>query len=411
MTGGRANTGARPVRGPGPRARSVAIPLCLALLCPCAPASAPPAHAAAVPGEAAREKERLEEVRRKLGELRSSLSGARDQQSRLRDELRASEVEIGETSRALKTLAGRQREKAAELARLQERRRAADAALAGQRAALEQQIVAAYMMGREGQMKIFFNQQDPARLGRMLTYYDYLHRARAERISDIRAGLEEIDALERSIAEEQAALEGLHAERSRQMEALDASRQSRRQTLASLDAEIKSREQQLATLLQDERTLSELVDRLREAFRDLPVDLPDNVPFATLKGRLPWPVEGKLAARFGASRQVEKLTWRGILIDADEGVEVRSVYNGRVAFADWMRGFGLLIIVDHGGGYMSLYGHNQSLYKDVGEVVRKGETIATVGSSGGRGKPGLYFEIRHNGVPDNPALWCRSASR
>jgi septal ring factor EnvC (AmiA/AmiB activator) len=135
------------------------------------------------------------------------------------------------------------------------------------------------------------------------------------------------------------------------------------------------------------------------------------VPFSRLKGKLPWPVQGKLAARYGANRKAESLTWRGVVIDAEEGREVKAIYNGRVVFADWMRGFGLLLIVDHGNGYMSLYGHNQSLYKNVGDVVRKGEAVATVGNSGGRETPGLYFEIRHNGVPDNPVLWCRAGSR
>lgn len=359
-------------------------------------------------GDSGSEQKRLEEVRRKIEQLRGTLSGARDQQSRLRDELRASEVEIGEISRALKALDTEQRTKKTELARLQERRRDAGTALENQREALSQQIIAAYRMGREGQMKIIFNQQDPAQLGRMLTYYDHLNRARAERIGAIRTGLTQIDELERSMSAEQAALAALHAERSRQLAALDTTRQTRRQTLARVDSEIKSQEQQLAALTQDERNLSELVERLREALRDMPVDLPDGVPFASLKGKLPWPVQGKVAARFGSTRQAaDKLTWHGTLIDADEGVEVRSIYNGRVVFADWMRGFGLLVIVDHGGGYMSLYGHNESLYKDVGEPVRKGETIATVGNSGGRGRAGLYFEIRHNGVPDNPATWCR----
>ncbi len=354
------------------------------------------------------EQKRLEEVRRKIDQLRGTLSGARDQQSRLRDELRASEVEIGEITRTLKTIDTGQRAKKAELARLQERRRDADVALERQRAALRQQIIAAYRMGREGQMKIIFNQQDPAQLGRMLTYYDHLNRARAERIGTIRVSLEQVEALERSMSVEQAALATLHAERSRQLDALASTRQARRLTLARVESEIKSQEQQLAALMQDERNLSELVTRLREALRDMPVELPDGVPFASLKGKLPWPVQGKVAARFGSTRQAaDKLTWHGMLIDADEGIEVRSIYNGRVVFADWMRGFGLLVIVDHGGGYMSLYGHNESLYKEVGEPVRKGETIATVGNSGGRGRAGLYFEIRYNGVPDNPAVWCR----
>lgn len=383
-----------------------AVVLCLCLLCV-------PLPAAAAAKDTGKDEARLEEVRREIERLSGELTGARDRQSRLREELRASEKQIGAASLTLKQLAGKQRDKSAELARLQERRRAAETALGRQRDALERQIVAAYMMGREGQMKIIFNQQDPATLGRMLSYYDYLNRARIERMDVIRAGVEEIDALQSGIAAEQAELDRLRAASAGQIEVLDASRKARRETLAKLESEIKSREQRLAGLKQDERSLSELVSRLRQAFRDLPVDLPDGVPFANLKGKLPWPVQGKLAARYGSSRggEAEKLSWRGILIDADEGAEVHAVYNGRVVFADWMRGFGLLVIVDHGGGYMSLYGHNQSLYKAVGDPVRKGETIATVGNSGGRGRAGLYFELRHNGVPDNPAPWLLAASR
>lgn len=384
-----------------------AILLCLCLLC--APL---PAAAAAAAKPAGQDEARLEDVRREIERVAGELTGARDQQSRLREELKTSEKQIGAASLTLKQLAARQREKAGELARLQERRRDAEAALARQRDGLERQIVAAYMMGREGQMKIIFNQQDPAALGRMLSYYDYFNRARIERMDAIRAGMAEIDTLQSGISAEQAELDRLSAERSGQIRLLDASRKARRETLAKLETEIKSREQRLAGLKQDERSLSELVTRLREAFRDLPVDLPDGVPFAKLKGKLPWPVQGKLVARYGSSRgEAEKLTWRGIVIDADEGAEVRAVYNGRVVFADWMRGFGLLVIVDHGGGYMSLYGHNQSLYKAVGDAVRKGETIATVGNSGGRNRAGLYFELRHNGVPDNPTPWLLAAAR
>jgi septal ring factor EnvC (AmiA/AmiB activator) len=356
-------------------------------------------------------KQKLEEVRRKIGELRTSIEGARDQQSQLRDELRATEVTIGDISRALRRIADEQKAKAETLRGLRARRAEAEAALDRQRRLLEQQIVAAYTMGRQGQLKIVFNQEDPAALGRMLTYYDYFNRARVERIGEIDRQAREIATIEQAITQESDALEQTRADQRREMQTLTESRAARRQILVKLDAEIRTKEQQLASLMRDERNLAELVSRLREVVRDLPVDLPDNVPFSRLKGKLPWPVQGKLAARYGANRKAESLTWRGVVIDAEEGREVKAIYNGRVVFADWMRGFGLLLIVDHGNGYMSLYGHNQSLYKNVGDVVRKGEAVATVGNSGGRETPGLYFEIRHNGVPDNPVLWCRAGSR
>lgn len=359
----------------------------------------------------ARERQRLDEVRREIGQLRDTLSGDRDRHSKLRGELRESETEIGRLSRAVRELDEQRRAGAAELSRLEERRQRAMDDLAGQREALERQLVAAYAMGHESHLKIIFNQQDPARLGRMLQYYEYFNRARMERMESFRAAATEIAGLRAGILEEQEKLETLRRERGQQLAALDERRAARQQTLSRLERDISTRERRLTELQEDERALAALIDRLREAIRDLPpgFDLPGNAPFASLKGKLPWPVQGKVAARFGSSREVERMNWRGMLIDADEGAEVRTIYNGRVVFADWMRGFGLLVIVDHGGGYMSLYGHNQSLYKAVGDPVRTGEVIATVGSSGGRATPGLYFEIRHKGVPDNPATWCRAA--
>ncbi|MDX9739633.1 MAG: peptidoglycan DD-metalloendopeptidase family protein [Gammaproteobacteria bacterium] len=366
-----------------------------------------PAQAA----DEARERQRLEDLRREIGKLSDTLSGDRDRQAKLREELRKSETEIGRLSRTVRELEERRRVGAAELARLEEERKRADAELAGQRQALERQLVAAYAMGHESHLKIIFNQQDPSRLGRTLQYYEYFNQARIERMESFRVAAEGIAALRAGILEEQEKLEALRAERAQQLAALGEQRETRQRTLARLEHDITSRERRLEALREDERSLTALVDRLRETIRDLPpgFDLPGNASFASLKGKLPWPVQGKIAARFGTSREVERMNWRGTLIDAEEGAEVRSIHSGRVVFADWMRGFGLLVIVDHGGGYMSLYGHNQSLYKAVGDRVRAGEVIATVGSSGGQARSGLYFEIRHKGVPDNPAVWCRAA--
>jgi septal ring factor EnvC (AmiA/AmiB activator) len=360
--------------------------------------------------EAARERQRLEELRREIGKLSDTLSGARDQQAKLREELRKSETEIGRLSRTLRELDERRRVGAAELARLEEEGRRAEAELSGQREALERQLVAAYAMGHDSHLKIIFNQHDPSSLGRTLQYYDYFNRARIERMESFRAVAAEIAGLRAGIRAEQERLESLRAERARQLNALGEQREARQKTLARLERDIATRERRLDALREDEQALAALVDRLQATIRELPpgFDLPGNASFASLKGRLPWPVQGKIAARFGASREVERMNWRGTLIDAEEGAEVRSIYHGRVVFADWMRGFGLLVIIDHGGGYMSLYGHNQSLYKAVGDRVRAGEVIATVGSSGGQPRPGLYFEIRHKGVPDNPAVWCRA---
>jgi septal ring factor EnvC (AmiA/AmiB activator) len=370
-----------------------------------------PGAAAADPAAdstADKKQKQLDQIRRRIDELRTSLEGDRDQQSQLREDLRATEISIGKISRTLRELRDQQRLKLKELQAQRARRAEAEAALDRQRQLLEQQVIAAYKMGRQGRLKIVFNQENLAAIGRMLTYYDYFSRARITRIADIDQKLRDIRAIEETIARQSDAIGRLQEDQSREMESLAASRDTRRQLVARLEAEIHTKEQRLDSLMKDERNLSELVNRLRETWRDLSIDVPDNAPFSRLKGRLPWPVQGKVAARFGASRKAESLTWRGIVIDAEEGQEVRAVYDGTVVFADWMRGFGLMVIIDHGNGYMSLYGHNQSLYKSVGDSVRKGEVIATVGDSGGSEVSGLYFEIRHNGIPDDPAKWCRS---
>ena len=372
-----------------------------------------PAFDAAAGSAAARDgdsQKRLEEVRRQIDEVRTQLKDARDTQSRLREQLRVTEVEIGKLSRSLRELEQASQAKSTKLRDLRVNRDEARAALEQHREALRQQMIAGYAMGHQGHLKIILSQEDPSTLGRMLTYYDYFNRARAERISEVNAGLQEIEILERDISREAEALEALHAEQSLKLASLEESRGSRGQILAKIDSEIQTREQRLEALLQDEGALSELVERLRRTQEAMP---PDTEPFPALKGKLPMPVQGKVVARFGAHRRAEGggVPWRGVMIEAEEGQEVQAIYGGRVVFADWMRGFGLLIIVDHGNGYMSLYGHNQSLYRQVGDWVGMGDLIATVGSSGGRETPGLYFEIRHDGVPDNPMAWCRADSR
>ncbi len=385
----------------------------LALLCMMT-AALPAAYAAS--GAAAESREtsaRLEQVRKKIEELRAAISGARDRQGRLRAELRESEVAIGEANRALRDIERQRRTKDEEMRSLRVREAAAREALSRHQEVLREQIIASYTIGHQGHLKLILSQQDPASIGRMLTWYNYFHRARAEQIAEVDEGLRRIAGLEAEIARESEALERLHGERTRQIATLETSRRTRGEVLAKLDVEIQSNEQALEALLQDERSLSELVARLREA---LAIERPvvpsgDLAPFATLKGRLPLPVDGRIAARFGTHRRGDSLPWRGVVIAADEGSEVRAIYGGQVVFADWMRGFGLLLIIDHGQGYMSLYGYNQSLYRNVGDVVRQGELIATVGDSGGRDTPGLYFEIRHEGKPDNPLQWCRADAR
>ena len=348
---------------------------------------------------------KLQQLRQQIQELQKSLGAARDQQAELRQSLRRSETEIGRISRVLKDLRTQLRRQTRALEDLEARREEERRSLGAQRDAIARQMVASYAMGRQGQLKIVLNQQDPAAIARTLTYYDYFIKARAERIAAIDHTLTELTQTEKDISAETERLDRLRADQADRLSALQQTRRTRAEVLAKLEADIRTKQQRLDQLLKDEARLARLVERLREALSDIPPDA-IGVPFSQLKGRLAWPVDGRLGARFGETRKPGTMKWQGVMLQAEQGREVHAIYHGRVAFADWLRGFGLLIIIDHGDGFMSLYGHNESLYKSPGDWVEGGELIATVGDSGGRAEPGLYFEIRHNGRPTDPARWC-----
>ncbi len=352
---------------------------------------------------------RLERLRQQIQALQLTLNGQRDQQQQLRRQLQTAEKALGRLSRALKETARRLQRQISRLQRLRIQYRQQQQDLSRQRAMLARQMLAAYAMGRQSYLKIILNQQDPAVIGRTLAYYDYFNRARVTRMRAINVRLKEIQTLELAIHHETERLATLTKQQQRQLVSQQQFRRRRHQVLVKLDAEIHGKEQRLQQFLQDERRLRRLLGQLQQALSDIPPEAGYRGSFASLKGRLNWPAKGRILTRFGQRRRSSgKLKWQGVLIAAPPGAEVHSIHSGRVAFADWLRGFGLLIILDHGNGYMSLYAHNQSLYKSVGEWVAQGDVIATVGDSGGRNVPALYFEIRHNGRPDDPLKWCRA---
>ncbi len=263
------------------------------------------------------------------------------------------------------------------------------------------------MMGREPYLKLLLNQQDPATLGRSLAYYGYFNRLRSARMSEAAMRLASLTALERTIREETAQRQALREQEMGERQALTASLTARGEVLAKLGSEIRAKGDELERAMQDEEQLAELLRKLAPALARVPRESgASGTPFAAFKGKLMWPVRGHISARYGAERLEGRLKWQGVLIEALEGGEVRAVSHGRVAFSDWLRGLGQLVIIDHGGGYMTLYGHNQALFKEAGDWVEAGEVIASVGASGGRDKPGLYFEVREQGEPRDPLAWC-----
>jgi septal ring factor EnvC (AmiA/AmiB activator) len=281
-----------------------------------------------------------------------------------------------------------------------------NARLAGERAALGDQVRVSYMTGREELFKLLLSQESPASLGRMLVYYDYFNRARSERIRAVSAELGKLDDLGSQTERVAAELARLEAEQAAEVAALAKIRDERKAAVAKLDAGIATANAAMTKLRSDEKRLTELVVQLTELMAGFPVDTEQ--PFGKLKGKLAWPVQGRIVGDYGQPRGGGPVKWSGVLLEASQGTAVRAVYHGRVAFADWLPGLGLLIIVDHGDGYMSLYGHNEALLKEPGDWVEPGETIAQVGDTGGQSRPALYFEIRQNGEPVNPRPWIAS---
>lgn len=349
----------------------------------------------------------LERLRDRIEGMRKVLQATRGRQDSVQTELQRVEETVGQVTQALRNIDRDLRDSRKRLESLQSREQSLSASLSSQRDALARQVRASYAMGRQEQLKILLNQGDPATVRRALVYYDYLNRARTSRIQAALQQLDDLRQVQVSIREQQQQLAALREHQLAQKTALERTRAEREKVLATIEASLQDQDRALQGMLRNEQELQQVLQALQQALSDIPMEFADGKAFSKRKGELPWPAAGRLQNRFGSSRAGGKLSWRGVLIQASRGEEIRAVSRGRVAFANWLRGYGLLLILDHGDGFMSLYGHNQSLYKDVGEWVQSGEVIASVGDSGGQDDAGLYFEIRHDGEPVNPVTWCK----
>ncbi|MCC5858895.1 MAG: peptidoglycan DD-metalloendopeptidase family protein [Ectothiorhodospiraceae bacterium] len=349
----------------------------------------------------------LERLRSDISELEARLQERRQQADSVGDELARVEQSMGRVNRNLREL---ERDRAHVLERLEQLRRetaAEEQRVVAHRDYLRQEIRQAYMAGRQELLQLLLSQEDPAALDRMLVYFDYVSRARRERIVQAAGELERLASLRRDVERERTELARLEEEQRAQRAALEQQRAERQTVLARLQRDISGADQQLRQLTEDEARLEAMLEELRDALADLPEGDLIRRPFAEQRGSLRWPAEGEVLARFGSSAGRMDGAWQGVLLGVDEGAPINAVAHGRVVFANWLRGYGLLLIIDHGDGYMTLYGHNDSLYRDVGDWVEAGEVIAAAGTSGGRDHPGLYFELRAEGRPQNPLTWLR----
>jgi len=351
------------------------------------------------------ERAELDAVRDQIVRLEERMSSQRSQMDAERRELERVEKQIAERHRALADV---REQRAAEQARLDELDGAAALSrveLSNEREALAHQVLLSYMTGREELLKLVLNQESPAALGRMVTYYDYFNRFRSERIEAARVELERLAVLLRQARESRQRLDALAARNETELRELEAARRQRNEMLAALEGRLGESGEALESLRADERRLEELVLELGDILAAFPAG--SEQPFASLKGQLAWPAPGEIDESYGRLRNGERVKWNGVLLAAEPGTPVRAIYRGRVAFSDWLPGLGLLMILDHGDGYLSLYGHNEVLLREPGEWVAPGEVLGQVGSAGGRS--GLYFELRHDQEPIDPRLWMRGA--
>jgi septal ring factor EnvC (AmiA/AmiB activator) len=321
-------------------------------------------------------------------------------------QLRDAELGVQEARRGLEALRAERIATESRLKELEREQAERDRELAGERGALAGELRAAYVNGREEQLKLLLNQQDPAGFGRMLAYYGYFGRARADRIGDIRDKLEHLALVREKIAAENERLRSLESQQEKELAALRSAQQQRTRTVQAIESQIKSRGGELKRLESQAKGLEKLIADLRKALRNVPVA--KQAPFEPLRGKLPWPVQqGKVLARFGQPRAGGSMRWQGMMIGTDRGARVRAPFAGRVVYADWLPGMGLMIVLDHGGGYLSLYGHNEEVFRSVGDAVAAGDVIGAVGDSGGHNQPALYFEVRRGREPVNPENWLQ----
>jgi septal ring factor EnvC (AmiA/AmiB activator) len=355
-------------------------------------------------GEQAKAEAELAAIRTEIERVQSQVARDAAEKDRLARELRTAEKAVARARAALSQLQRERRDGAENRRALASERQQVERQLRAERAALSGQLRAAYMIGREEPLKLLLNQRDPARAGRMFAYYGYFGRARGEQIARIQQGVVRLTELEDQLALEDQRLAELEKSQQQEVDKLEQARGERRTVLASLQNEARDRTRMLARLRQQRGALEKLLGDLRRAASRFPVD--SRSPFGRLRGKLTWPAEGRVIARYGQAR-AGAIRWGGILMGTQRGAPVHAVYHGRVLYADWLAGLGLLVIVDHGDGYMSLYAHNDQIYRKVGERVTAGDVIAASGDSGGRANPELYFEIRRNGRPTDPAPWFK----
>lgn len=355
------------------------------------------------PAERDAAESQLSELRQQIDRLRAELEASRSEHRREQDRLRELDLQIQAASLELRSLGEQAASQRRELEALERQRADYLASLDARTMELARQLRSLYRTSRQSRAKLVLNQDDPLLLGRMLAYFDYVNRAQLDQIGMLREALTALAAMQQTIDRELGRLAALEATQRDLLGRLGLQREARQTLLAEIADRIGGGESRLAELERDRRDLEALIERLSDVLADIPSDLGRRHGVQQQKGRLPMPVSGPVRHAFGQQR-TGGLAWQGWLIGAEAGTEVAAVAYGRVAFADWLRGYGLLVIIDHGQGFMSLYGHNESLLREAGTWVEAGDVISMVGANPGSGQ-GVYFELRKDGKAIDPAQW------
>ena len=348
----------------------------------------------------------LKQLRQNISELKNQLKNQQSEKTQLEKEVQQSEQVIADNARKLFLTQQQIEALNSKLSELNKKLSHNNQELISQQQLLSGQLQASYAIGRQEYIKLLLNQQNPATISRIMTYYDYFNAARSQQIMEVNKLLQSIADDKQQVSLIKQSLHDKQYQLKQEKQILLEKQVERNALVKLLNDDIISKDKKLANLLKDKKNLTQLINKLKKALDDIPI-LPTEKPFSKQKGKLYWPAKGKVKKLFGHWRSVDKVKWQGNIIRAKEGAPVHSIANGRIAYSDWLRGYGLITIIDHGDGYMSLYGHNQTLLKEVGDWVENNEIVATVGSSGGLNSVGLYFEIRHNGKPSKPSRWCK----
>ena len=364
----------------------------------------------------ASQQEELENLRKRIGLMQRELGKTSESKSEAADALRDSERAISDSNRKLSELSAQQHAADKKLNELQGQERRLTGSMAEQQVLLGRLLYQQYLGGQQEYLKLLLNSHDPNQVSRDWQYYKYIARSRATWLATLHNNLVTLNAVSTATREQRMELKSLRAEQSSQKKALEKEQHARQRLLGKISLQLRQQHREINRLQRDENRLAQLVDKLTKIlaqpksgslFRNdnLPDNRFDGSPFDQLKGKLTLPVKSAVTNQFGAPRPDSSVLWKGLFLRTSAGQPVKAIAAGQVVFADWLRGFGNLLIIDHGKGYMSLYGNNETLYKQVGDVLRGGDTIAAVGNSGGNEDSGLYFELRHESKPLDPMKW------